>query len=217
MKRWKTILLRIFGLVLLVVMALFAMAYWSMRPTTGPQIGSYSSPRVSLLIVDIQEDYTGPQAKKRFRDGNRIVTASNALLGQAQAKGIIVVYIKNVIDNPVMSVLTGGINAPGFPGTELDRRLMKIPGSKTFSKNRSDAFSNSELDAYLRENQVDKLLLTGLDAAYCVNATVRGALNRGYNVTIYSEGIATESGQSLEKLAQNWREAGAQVRTGTEM
>jgi len=127
------------------------------------------------------------------------------------------VYIKNVIDNPIISAFTGGLNAPGALGTEMDRRLIKVPGAMTFTKNRSDAFSTLDLDAYLRENKVDQLLLTGLDGAYCVDATAHGALNRGYQVTLFQDGVATESSKSIEKLAQGWREAGAQVKTGTEM
>lgn len=217
MKRLKAILCWTAGSALLLLFVLFALVYWNMRPTMGPRIGTYPAPRAALLIIDIQEDYTGPQAKKRFRDGDRIVSFSNALLAQAQAKDAVVVYIKNVIDNPIMSSLTGGLNAPASLGTEMDRRLIKVPGAMTFTKNRSDAFSTPELDAYLRENHVDRLLLTGLDGAYCVDATARGALNRGYKVTLFQDGIATESSKSLEKLVKSWREAGAHIKTGTEM
>lgn len=217
MKQSKKILLWTAGSGLLLVFVLFALLFWSMLPTKGPRIAKYAAPRAAFLIIDIQEDYTGPQAKKRFRDGDRIVRISNALLSQAQAKGAVVVYIKNVMDNPIMSAFTGGLNAPGAPGTEMDRRLIKVTGAMTFTKNRSDAFSTPGLDAYLRENHVDRLLITGLDGAYCVNATARGALNRGYQVTLFQDGIATESGKSMEKLAQGWREAGAQVITGTQM
>jgi nicotinamidase-related amidase len=217
MKRWKKVLLGMVGLFLVALILLVTMVFRMIRPTTGPKISSYASPRMALLIIDIQEDYTGPMAKKRFRDGDRIVAASNALLRQAQTKGIPVAYIQNVIDNPMISLIAGGINSPGSLGTEMDRRLLNIAGAKTFSKHRSDAFSNPELDAYLRENQVNQLLLTGLDAAYCVNITAQGALNRGYQVTIYPEGVATESGQNLEKLVQRWREAGIRVKDKTEI
>jgi nicotinamidase-related amidase len=217
MKRLKKILCWATGSGILLVFVVFALIVWSMRPTKGPRIVKYPTPRAALLIIDIQEDYTGPQAKKRYRDGDRIVRTSNALLAQAQAKGAVVIYIKNVIDIPMASAFTGGLNAPGSPGTEMDSRLIKVPGAMTFTKSRSDAFSTLELDAYLRENQVDQLLLTGLDGAYCVDSTARGALNRGYRVTLFQDGIATESSKSIEKLAQGWREAGAQVKTGTEM
>jgi nicotinamidase-related amidase len=217
MKRWIKILLWTLGAVLLLSFALFAVFMQSMRPTSGPRIEAYTDPRTALLIVDIQEDYTGPQAKKRYHDGDRIVVVSNALLEQAQAHGTKVVYIQNVIDNPVLSALTGGLNAPGSSGAKMDRRLRKVPGARTFIKNRPDAFSNPDLDTFLRGNHVDHVLLTGLDAAYCVNATTHGGLNRGYKVTIFLEGIATESGKSIDHLAQGWREAGARVKAGTAM
>jgi nicotinamidase-related amidase len=217
MQRFKNILCWTAASGISLAIVIFALVFWSMRPTKGPRIEKYSAPRSALLIIDIQEDYTGPQAKKHFRDSDRIVRVSNALLAQAQAKGVVVVYIKNVIDNPIMSAFTGGINAPGSPGTEMDRRLIKVPGAMTFTKSRSDAFSTHDLDIYLREKHIGQLMLAGLDGAYCVNATARGALNRGYQVTLFQDGIATESSKSIEKLAQGWREAGAQVKTGTEM
>lgn len=217
MKRWKKILIWLTGAAILLVVAVFALFYLQMRPTTGPQIDVYSTPRTALIIIDIQEDYTGPQAKSRYRDGDRIVAASNALLEQARQKGTPVVYIENVIDNPLIALLAGGVNAPGAPGTAMDRRLLKVPGAKTFAKNRPDAFSNPELDAFLRGNHVNRLLLTGLDAAYCVNATTKGALNRGYKVTLFPEGIATEGGKSMNKLTKEWLEAGAEVKAGVGM
>jgi nicotinamidase-related amidase len=217
MAKWKKIVLWTAGPLLLLAIAVFAMLSWSIRPTTGPRIGAYQEPRTALLIIDIQEDYTGPQAKKPYHDGDRIVRTANALLAQAEQKGIPVVYIQNVFDNPVVSFFTGGINAPGAPGTSMDRRLLQVPGAPTFTKGRSDAFSNPAFEAWLRAHRVDRLLIAGLDGAYCVNATGRGALNRGYKVTFYPDGIATETGKSIDTLAQGWRDAGAQVKTGTEL
>lgn len=217
MKRWKKILLWLIGTPVVLLSAVFAVLYLNTRPTTGPQIGSYAVPRTALVVIDIQEDYTGPQAKKRYRDGDRIIAASNALLEQARQREMPVVFIENVIDNPLIGFLTGGVNAPGAPGTATDRRLLKDPGAGTFTKNRADAFSNPGLDAFLRRNQVNRLLITGLDAAYCVNATTKGALNRGYRVTLYPEGIATESGKKMETLIKEWRAAGAEVKAGAGM
>jgi nicotinamidase-related amidase len=217
MKSWKKITLSALGVIAALIIVIFAMAYWSMRPTTGTPIATYPSPKTALLIIDIQEDYTGPEAKKPYKDGHKIITTSNALLAQVKEKNVLVVFVKNVIDNPVMSYFMGDINAPGAPGTELDKRLIKLVGSKTFIKGRSDAFSNPDLDTYLRENQIGRLLVTGLDAAYCVNATVRGGLNRGYQVVVYSDGIATESNASINELSEKWKKIGAQVKSGSDL
>ena len=217
MKRWKKILLWLICAPIVLLSAVFALLYSNTRPTTGPQIGKYAAPRTALIVIDIQEDYTGPQAKKRYRDGDRIVAASNALLEQARLQGVPVVFIENVIENPLIALFFGGVNAPGAPGTATDRRLQKVPGARTFTKNRADAFSNPELDAFLHQNRVNHVLITGLDAAYCVNATTKGALNRDYKVTLFPEGIATESGKSMDKLTKEWREAGAEVKAGVGM
>lgn len=182
-----------------------------MKPTTGPRIGGYPASRTALLVIDIQEDYTGPEAKKRFRDGDRILAVANTLLAQSESRDLVPVFIQNVVGNGFLRACMGGVNAPGAPGTAMDRRLTRVTGAVTFPKGRSDAFSNPDLDAFLRREQVDHLVLVGLDGAYCVNATARGALNRGYRVTLVTQGIATESGTSMDELARKWRQAGAEV------
>jgi biuret amidohydrolase len=217
LKRLMKLSVWILAILLLVFLGLFALLYRNMRPTKGPKIGAYASPRTALVVIDLQEDYTGPQARKRFRDGDRIVGVSNALLEQARAQGLPVIFVQNVVENPVIAWMVGGVNAPGAPGTEMDRRLARIPGCRTLTKTRSDAFSNPELDALLRGQQVNHLLITGLDAAYCVNATARGALNRGYAVTLYTDGIATESGKKVEELAEAWKRIGAKIQTGSKL
>lgn len=180
--------------------------------TKGPKIAAYPSPRTAVLIIDLQEDYTGPTAKQFYKNSDKMIAAANGLISDAQTNGTLVVFIENVLTNPVLKVITGGLNAPGAPGTEMDRRLSRIPGTRTFTKLDSDAFSNTEFDAYLKENQVNHIIITGLDAAICVDATARGALNRGYKVTMNTQGISKRNGSSLEKLEQGWREAGAEVR-----
>jgi nicotinamidase/pyrazinamidase len=215
-KLMKTVLWTI-SIISAIAVVIFGMTYWSMRPTTGTHIDTYSSPRTALLIIDIQEDYTGPRAKKPYRERQKIVTTANALTVQAIEKDMTIIFIHNIVENPVMSYFMDGVNKPGAPGTEMDERLIRPVGSKTFQKSRSDAFSNPDLDTYLRKNQVDHLLITGLDAAYCVNATIRGGLNRGYKITVYSNGIATESPTPIDNLLKKWEAQGVKVKSSSDI
>lgn len=202
------------GLVVVTLAAvLVAVVLKAMAPTTGPRVGAYPAPHTAFVVIDIQEDYTGPAARKPYRDGDRIVGVSNTVLAEAEARNLVVAYVENVIENPLVRVLSGGMNAPGALGTATDRRILAVEGGRHFTKSRSDAFSNPALDAYLRESQVDHVVLVGLDGAYCVNATARGALNRGLKVTLLTDGIATESRKSIDDLARGWREAGAETTT----
>jgi len=205
------ILLAVLGVLVLAGAALALLLRSFLVPTRGEPIPAYAHPSRVLLVVDIQEDYTGPEARKPYRDGARILGASNRLLAQAEAQGMPVAYVENVVDNPLIRRLVGNVNAPGQPGTAMDRRLKRLAGAPTFTKNRPDAFSNLALDAFLRERQVSEVVIVGLDAAYCINATIHGALNRGYGVTVIPEGIATESGKPVASYLERWRRVGVNV------
>jgi nicotinamidase-related amidase len=41
-------------------------------------------------------------------------------------------------------------------------------------------FMNTRVDSILITNQVDELVVAGLDAAECVNATIEAAIHRRY-------------------------------------
>ena len=104
-----------------------------------------------------------------------------------------------------------GLNEPGSPGIEMDSRLLRPPESTTIPRYRPYAFSNPKLDEYLRSHCVDHLIIVGLDGAGCIDATLKGALNRGYKVTAAMQGIATESSKPLEELSLEWQKLGAEV------
>jgi nicotinamidase-related amidase len=80
----------------------------------------------------------------------------------------------------------------GSEGAALDRRL-KVVSDFNIPKQKQDAFSNSILDSILIANQVNKLYITGLDAGFCVNSTIEAALNRGYELTVISDAVISET------------------------
>lgn len=205
------IIIVIVSIVMLLLLGVGGTVMWMSTPTQGPKVGEYKQPRTAILVVDIQEDLTGPDAKRPYKDSEKLVAATNFLISRAEANGALVVYIANIIKCPFIRTVMGGIGKPDAPGTAIDRRIQKVTGGPTFTKTRGDAFSNPELDAYLQKNQVDNLVIAGLDAAYCVNATIHGAVNRGYKVTVFTEAVATESNKKISDLAEGWKRAGVTV------
>jgi nicotinamidase-related amidase len=59
-----------------------------------------------------------------------------------------------------------------------------------FSKCEDNAFTNQQLDRYLKKLSIDTVLLTGINANACVLATALGALQHGYNITTSKDLIA---------------------------
>ncbi|MGC4117810.1 MAG: isochorismatase family cysteine hydrolase [Myxococcales bacterium] len=201
------------GLTVAAVAALAGIILWADLPTDGAKIGAYARPGTAYVVIDLQEDFTGPQALRPYQDAERVIAAANAVLARAREEGATVVYVENVVENGLKRMLMGGVNAPGAPGTRTDRRILQVAGGRTFPKGRGDAFSNPDLEAFLRERQIDHVVLMGLDAAHCVNATAGGALRRGYRVTMVTDAITTTGGKSVAELAEGWRKSGAEVVT----
>jgi nicotinamidase/pyrazinamidase len=217
MKRALKIGLAVVATLAVIAGAMLGFILYMSSPTQGLAIGTYEKPQRALLVVDIQEDYTGPHARNRFKDQERLIETTNRLLANADKLGLKVVYIRNEWSGFLMGLLSGGMNKPGAPGTQMDARLIRVPGGVELPKGRGDAFSNPELDAFLRDNQVNQLVVVGLDAAYCVKATTLGARNRGYRVTVVGDGVATESGTPLAVLYTAYTAAGANVVSSAEL
>jgi ureidoacrylate peracid hydrolase len=61
----------------------------------------------------------------------------------------------------------------------------------------SSGFANTDLDSQLRRYGIDKLIIMGLIAHTCVEATVRYAAELGYEVTIVKDAMADYSDKEM--------------------
>ena len=211
MKLWLKVVLIVASVVAVLALLLFGAIYQIMKPTQGERIPDYGANAQALLVVDIQEDYTGAAAVRPYKDRETLVSSANVLISEAEKRKIPVVYVENVIDHPVFKPMMKGLNAPDAPGTKTDARILKAVDSITLTKNRSDAFGNPGLDKFLCSKKINELFVCGLDGAYCVKSTAIGGLNRGYRVTVIPEAVASESGYTREELLSLWKQSGIEV------
>lgn len=90
-------------------------------------------------------------------------------------------------------------------GSEEDA---KLPGAfephstavNLFVRATFSGFESTELDTYLRNNKIEKIVLCGVDTDACVLATAFSAFDRGYIVDVNFD--LTYSGADLESEAQ---------------
>ncbi len=185
-------------------------------PTRGAKIAAYSNPQKALLVIDVQEDYTGLKGKQPvlYPNVESQITAINGLIDRASKAGVRVVYIRQIFDDNFISRLLGGRTIEGKPGAEIDARI-HVVNRNDFTKKISDAFSNQQLNAFLALNQVDELYLVGLDAAYCVYNTAKGALNRGYKVKVVKDAILTR--KSMNDILKRYKQEEIPVTTSSEV
>jgi nicotinamidase-related amidase len=98
----------------------------------------------------------------------------------------------------------------GSPGAELDDRL-RIVSDYIINKDKGDAFSNPLLDSILINNNINKLVFTGLDLAQCVNSTILAAVNRNYKICVISDAVITDPDSLKNGILEKFKQSGFEV------
>jgi len=216
MSKIKKISIGIVVLIICIIGLLIGQIIFISLPTHGNKIAQYENPQQALLVIDIQEDFTGTTAKPPFpyKDSEKLIAAANKIIDASSRKNIIIVYIRQELDGLWGRILSrlfaGGTVIKGNPGTEIDKRI-SLMSTHVFPKPRSDAFSNPKFDEFLIEHRVDELYLVGLDADGCLHATAQGALSRGYAVNVITDGIVLREEEKWEELLKQYQQEGIRL------
>jgi nicotinamidase-related amidase len=202
------------GIILLLIVGvlagnLFIFNKSSGNVSTGEPIPEYGTERAALLVIDVQEATTGTVSlNQAYQDqAETLINDINWLSARADSLGIPFIVITNVVSNPLINLLNNSM-AEGSEGAQPDRRLT-TGASHLLTKKKNDAFSNPDLDILLSDLEVNHLYITGLDATYCVNGTLRGALNRGYRVTVIDDAVISAPEHQKKVMFEQFRELGA--------
>ena len=187
-------------------------------PTRGKRIDRYPHPTRALLVMDIQESggskniVTGPLPTAT--PFGRMIESVNHLIECFDRAGLEVAYVRQVFSSSLITRLHGGRILTGRMEPRISR-WVRVVNKNDFAKNRTDAFSNRQLEQFLIDHQVDEIFLVGLDAAFCVYYTALGALNRGYKVTVVSDAVMT--GRDMDLMLRRYHKKGIAVMNSREV
>ena len=76
-----------------------------------------------------------------------------------------------------------GLSA-GDDGFEIADQVSPEEGEKVFVKTINSCFGNAEFREYMEHQEDKRLMIIGLQTNYCIDATVKSAFERGYEVII---------------------------------
>jgi nicotinamidase/pyrazinamidase len=206
----RLLLAIVFIIVLLVVnLALFNLT--AAKVTEGVPIDNPDPEAVALVVIDILEGTTGDISVSESYKGQSEVFIRNVnrVIDDAHAKGYILIYITSEVVNPLINILNNTM-ARGSEGAKLDKRVLVKPGHM-IAKRKNDPFTNPELDRILTESHVGKLVLVGLDAAFCVTSTVQAAKNRGYRISVIEEAVISETEAQKKNALEEFRKLGLAI------
>jgi nicotinamidase-related amidase len=153
-------------------------------------------PKTALIVVDLQK---GIVARETAPHPVSSVVKNSVALLDAFRKHKLPVVLVNV---------TGG--APGrnegpkmpasFPAgfAELIPELKQQPSDHTVTKRTWGAFTNTDLDAWLKKNGVTQVVCCGVATSIGVESTARFAQEAGYNITLATDAMTDMSAEAHE-------------------
>jgi nicotinamidase-related amidase len=136
----------------------------------------------ALIVIDMQQGSFGPATPRH--DATGLVDRLNRLARAVRAEGGAVIFVQH--DGP-----PGDPHHREAPGWRLLPALEVRPDDMIVHKTSCDAFLGSGLEEVLRESGIDRLIITGCATDYCVDATVRSALGRGWPTVAPADGHTT--------------------------
>ncbi len=211
----KKIALSIVGIfiifVLAVVINLIIFEKKASHVSEGKPIEKYSSRNIALLVVDIQEATTGSVSVNPYyrKNSELLIKNINGIAEVFKKKNIPLIYIRSEISNPLINLINSSF-AEGSQGAKFDERLNLDAGLEVV-KSKKDAYIDTELDNILIRNKINELYVVGLDAAHCINNTIKAAENRNYRVHIIKEAVLSESEAMKDSMMLVFRDRGIEI------
>lgn len=169
----------------------------------------------ALLVVDIQNDFTGENAKMPVdsSQATEMITNLNKLIDKSHELDLTVVYIGNEYSKyDFLNVFRNFAAVKGTDGIKLDNRLHIVSGNY-FSKQKGNAFSNPELDKFLKAKNINEVYIGGLYAEACIYQTTKGAITNNYLTTILIDCIATKTEAKRNKMITKYEKLEAKTMT----
>lgn len=178
--------------------------------------------RSAVLLLDLQHDFLGAVGGRMPVDpagAAAVLKTANAILDGAVLPGALRILVVNEFPatQRMANFFRRGAAVAGTLGAALDARLHAVGAARVFSKAQSSAFTNPDLEPYLRAENITALYILGVFAEGCVRATVTDARMRGFAVTVLTDAIATNAPWKLQFALWAMRRAGATLLSTTRL
>ncbi|MFD1065465.1 cysteine hydrolase family protein [Oceanobacillus locisalsi] len=140
----------------------------------------------ALIIVDIQNDY--------FPNGNMELV--NTDKGAANAAKVLewfrqhhkdnIFHIQHIASDPSL-----GFFLPDTEGANINDAVLPLENESVITKHFPNSFLNTELESKLKEKGITNIVVAGMMTHMCIDATVRAAVDLGYETTLIEDACAT--------------------------
>ena len=141
------------------------------------------SKNTALLVIDVQHGFDDPKWGRRNNPNAEANISRLISIWRSEKRPIIHIQHCSVEPDSPLS--------PELPGCQFKSEATPIEGEVVFKKIVNSAFIGTELESYLRDNNIEHIVIVGLTTDHCVSTTTRMAGNLGFMVLLVSDATAT--------------------------
>jgi nicotinamidase-related amidase len=141
--------------------------------------------RTALVIIDIQSFYF-EGGKVPLSEPVAASLKAKALLEAFRARGWSVVHVQHLpkeVADPDLEIADAQYR--------IHPNVLPLPGETLIGKHHANSFRETTLLAHLREQNVTRLVVAGMQTHMCVEAATRAAADLGFEVTVIHDACAT--------------------------
>lgn len=140
----------------------------------------------ALIIVDIQNDYF-PNGRMELSNPEKAAdNAAKVLEWFRKNNKENIFHIQHIAADPGL-----GFFLPDTEGAEINKTVTPFEDEHVIVKNFPNSFLKTELESKLKEKGITDLIVVGMMTHMCIDATVRAAVDLGYNTTLIEDACAT--------------------------
>lgn len=139
----------------------------------------------ALVVIDAQQEYFAPIGKVVLPGGPAAVARIARTLEWARGRGLLVVHVVHESRKPDARTFV-----PGSPALAIHPDAAPRDGEPVIRKHLPGSFTNTGLEALLRERGVNRVIVSGFMTQMCCDTTARQAAHCGFAVTMLSDATA---------------------------
>jgi nicotinamidase-related amidase len=128
----------------------------------------------ALILIDIQNFYF-PGGASELVEPEKAAEQAKILLNYFRENKGLVIHVKHDFS----------------PGGEIHQLVKPLDNEKVFTKKEVNAFLNTGLNEFLKQNNIKYVTLCGMQTHMCLEAGTRAAHDFGYDCTVVEDACAT--------------------------
>jgi len=156
----------------------------------------------AILVIDMLNDFVGEKASLRCPGGETIIPDLQKVFKWVRARENDEIHLIHIQEahrkNDADFRVRPRHAVDGTWGSDFISELYPEGDEYIVKKRRHSGFAHTDLDLYLREENIDTVVVTGVWTNVCVRSTATDALANAYKVITLSDGCASKTEEMHE-------------------